>query len=140
MTFDDSVSALSLDSLLTEVAVEMCRNPLPNQRGKAPPWLEDVVEFVHENYSSRLTLARIAKVAGVHPVHLSRVFRIHRGSTIAEYIRHLRIKRAQELLANPELTLAQIAIETGFADQSHFTRLFKTLTTKTPFQFRNDIR
>ena len=140
MSFEDDVSALAIDSLVTEIAVEMHRNFSNSRTDKSPPWLKIAVEYIHENFSSNLTLNEIASVAEIHPVHLSRVFRKTHHLTIAEYIRTLRVEQARDLLLDSNLTLVHIATQVGFADQSHFTKIFKHLTSKTPAQFRKDMR
>lgn len=140
MFLDDDISTLAIDSLLTEIAVEMYRNFSNSKKDKSPYWLKTVVEYIHENFSLSISLDEIASVVGVHPVHLSRVFRDIHNFTIAEYLRNLRIEEAQNLLLNSDLSLAQIATQVGFADQSHFTKNFKRLTYKTPAQYRKNIK
>ncbi len=139
LTFEDDVSALAIDSLLTEIAVEMYRNFSEQRKDNSPLWLKTAVEYIHENFSQNLSLDEIASVAKVHPVHLSRVFKHRQKCTIAEYIRTLRVEKARDLLHKTDLSLARIAVQTGFADQSHFTKTFRRLTSKTPAQFRKNM-
>jgi transcriptional regulator GlxA family with amidase domain len=61
-----------------------------------------------------------------------RVFR----ATVGEYVRRLRVDAAQRMLTNSDISLAQIALETGFADQSHLTRVFRRATGLTPKLYR----
>ncbi len=136
INFDDDVSSLAIDSLLTEIAVETHRNLAASTLPKSPDWLKLGVEYIHEHYSSNLSLQEIALISDVHPVHLARVFRNKYRCTIAEYIRRLRIETACKLMLNSDLTMAQIALETGFTDQSHFIKVFKRLTNKTPAEFK----
>ena len=140
MTFDDDVSSLAIDSLLTEIAVDMYRNFSDANNDRHPRWLKTVVEYIQENSSANLSLNEIASVAQVHPVHLSRTFRNHYRQTVAEYIRRFRVESACDLLLSSNLTIAQIALDVGFADQSHFTKIFKRLTFETPAQFRKNKR
>lgn len=136
---DDGVSSLAIDALLTEIAVETYRNTsnsTPHKQEKSPRWLNVTVEYIHEHFLLNPTLNELAVVSNVHPVHLARVFRETYQCTIAEYVRRLRIEAARRMLAGSDLTLAQIAVETGFTDQSHFTKVFKRLTNKTPADFR----
>lgn len=103
----------------------------------APPaWLARVREMLHERYAEALRVTDLADEAGVHPVHLARVFRHHVGCTIGDYVRDLRVERACAALAEPSRSLSAIAFETGFADQAHFTRRFKQVTGFTPGRYR----
>jgi AraC family transcriptional regulator len=87
-----------------------------------------------------LSLSQQAACVGVHPVHLAREFRRFYHCTIGDYIRQLRIKFACEKLVQSDLPLSEIALASGFFDQSHFTRTFKQLTGKTPQAYRADFR
>ncbi|HEY2456945.1 MAG TPA: helix-turn-helix transcriptional regulator, partial [Candidatus Acidoferrum sp.] len=69
----------------------------------------------------------------------SRVFRRFVGEGIGEYVHRLRIRTACERLLSPEASMAEISMETGFADQSHFCRVFRRITGMTPHSFRTSL-
>ena len=93
-------------------------------------------EYVHSHFSENLTLAQVARAAGVHPVYLSHTFRHELGETLGEYLNRIRVRAAAGLLAKSRLSLSAIATDLGFYDQSHFTRIFRRLTGATPGMFR----
>lgn len=101
-----------------------------------PCWLARVLEYLREGSTGSVRLADAARVAGVHPVHLARVFRRYQGCTISDYLRRLRVERAAALLARGSGGISQIAQSAGFADQSHLTRQFRRETGLTPALFR----
>ncbi len=101
-----------------------------------PPWFRRVKERLHEDFREPLRMRDLARDAGVHPVHLARVFRKLEQRTPGDYQQRLQIRAACELLLNPEWPLAIIAAECGFADQSHFTRVFRRMSGTTPARFR----
>ena len=72
----------------------------------------------------------------MHPAHLARVFRAHHGVSVGEYARRLRLAWAAGELARTDTPLAVIASQAGFADQSHFTRLFRQHLGITPARYR----
>jgi AraC family transcriptional regulator len=72
----------------------------------------------------------------VHPIHLARTFRARYGISVGEYGRRVRIEWAAAEIARGESSLAAVATEAGFADQSHFTRLFRRYVGTTPARFR----
>jgi AraC family transcriptional regulator len=77
---------------------------------------------------------------GVHPVTLARGFRRAYGCSVGAYLRRLRVARAAQRLAETDDALAEIALEAGFADQSHFSNLFRRETGVSPSAFRRSVR
>ena len=132
---NDDVSALAVEALLLELLLSGVRGA-PMRRGPAPGWLLRVREMLCEQGSGHVTLAELARCAGRHPVQVSRQFRHHFGRTISEYVRQVRIARAQLMLSRSQRSLAEIALASGFADQSHFTNAFRRLTGIPPHRYR----
>ncbi len=87
-----------------------------------------------------MTLEEVAKLADVHPVHLSRVFREKYGSTIGEYVRRLRVEFASKQISSTKIPLSEIAHAAGFADQSHLNKTFKNIFGSTPSEYRKIAR
>ena len=108
---------------------------------KAPPlWLGKVKERMHEEFRDEIRMRDLAGEAGVHPVHLARAFRSSEKLTPGEYLQKLRVRAACHRLREPDYPLVMIAMECGFADQSHFTRIFQKFTKTTPAQFRRALQ
>ena len=87
-----------------------------------------------------MSLGALAQAVGVHPVTLARGFRRTYGCSVGEYLRHLRIVEAARQLHDTDLPLASIATSAGFADQSHFSNVFKQQTGLSPSAFRRWVR
>jgi AraC family transcriptional regulator len=102
----------------------------------APRWFERVKERLHEGFREPLRMRDLARDAGIHPVHLARVFRKMERRTPGEYQQRLQVRAACEFLRDPEWPLVAIAAECGFSDQSHFTRVFRKMAGTTPARFR----
>src|SRR5262249_19219721 len=113
------------------------RNYVSRPEPECPQWLKDIEQLLHNQFSDQLTLADMARSAGVHPTHLARTFRQYYQCTIGEYIRNLRVEYSCQKLAATEIPLIDIALEAGFYDQSHFSRCFKQIMGLTPTEFRN---
>jgi AraC family transcriptional regulator len=109
------------------------------RKTRPPVWLKRVTELLNDEVAENLTIEQLAKVAGVHPVHLAVVFRRFHNQTIGDYARQQRLARATQMLFDRELSLADIAGATGFFDQSHFTRVFKSYYGVTPGVFRKSL-
>ena len=100
--------------------------------------LQRACEYVHAHFGENLTLAQVAQAAGVHPVYLGGIFRQEFGETLGEYLNRIRVRAAADRLANSDIPLSEIALDFGFYDQSHFTRIFRQFTGATPGVFRAD--
>jgi AraC-like DNA-binding protein len=81
-------------------------------------------------------LPALASQLGTSPHHLSRVFHAHTGHTLAQHRLLLRARAAMARIAEGEDSLARLAAELGFADQSHLTRTIRRQTGHTPTQLR----
>jgi AraC family transcriptional regulator len=126
---------LFVESLLAEMLARVARMR-PQKITQRPAWLERIIEKLAADFSQRLTMDDLSREAGVHPVHLSRVFRKCHGVGIGEHVHRLRIRAACEQMLRPEISLADISLDAGFSDQSHFTRVFRRATGMTPALFR----
>lgn len=107
---------------------------------RAPRWLVHARDLLREGCSSSLTIAGIARAAGVHPVHLARAFRQYFHYAPGEYLRACRIEKARRLLAVPGLPLAELAQQVGYCDQSQLTHAFKRATGRTPGEYRRSLQ
>jgi AraC family transcriptional regulator len=132
----ESVSSLMIEGLALEFAAVIVRAADATTSGRAPKWLGDVVDYLHARATEELRLDDVARVAGVHPAHLNRVFRLRHGCSVGEYMRRLRVDIAARELAASQRPIADIATGLGFADQSHFSRVFAKLTGMTPGRYR----
>jgi AraC family transcriptional regulator len=100
--------------------------------------LDRVVEYVRAHLDEDLTLQRLAGEIGLSPYHFARLFRQTTGETPHQFVLRERVRRAQELLSETDLPLAAIAVESGFASQSHFTHVFRRQVGCTPRQYRRE--
>jgi AraC family transcriptional regulator len=91
-----------------------------------------VLELIHAALDARLTVEALAREAGLSPAHFARAFRESLGQPPHQYLLTLRLERARRLLEATAASLSEIAQRAGFADQAHFTRLFKRAFGITP--------
>jgi len=110
-----------------------------NARVKAalPKWrLKRVIEHVNINIAERISLADLAGAAGLSRMHFAAQFRIATGMRPHDFLLRCRIDTAQELLAETDQRVIDIAMAVGFQTQAHFTTVFKRLTGDTPRHWR----
>ncbi len=93
-----------------------------------------VREFIADHSGENIKLHDLAEIARLSPFHLNRVFTAQVGLPPHAYQTQLRIERAGRLIAQKK-SFSEVAIETGFSDQSHFNRFFKRYTGVTPSRF-----
>jgi AraC family transcriptional regulator len=105
-------------------------------RTPRPHWLEHIVELCNGCFKELPSISDIGTMIGIHPVHVSRVFRSHYGMPLSKYIVSVKIERAAAALRAGTLSVAAVAAETGFSDQSHLCKSFKSVMGVTPREYK----
>ena len=129
----DTLASLALDAAALQLIVTIAR-PAPDPVDGR--WLSTLLEYMHAHFLETPNIETLATVSGVHPAHLARAFRRAMQTSPATYLRRLRVEWAADQLARSTRSLTEIASSAGFADQSHFNRVFKQVTGMTPGAFR----
>lgn len=132
---------LAEPDVFTPVAVEGLALELTALAGRnretgAENWAERARALLLERFRECVRPSEVADELGVHRAHLARVFRARYGESLGEFTRRLRLQWAAQELAAADLPLAELAVEAGFCDQSHFTRAFGRQYGVTPARFR----
>ena len=99
---------------------------------------ETIKQFIRLNYRSSLSLSEIAKALHINASYASRLFSSKYGKTLTEYITHVRIEHAKNLLTTTDASIGNIALNVGFEDVNYFSRLFKKHTGCSPCKYRKD--
>jgi AraC family transcriptional regulator len=137
LSLADRFSGLALQGLVLELIAEAGR--ALEKHTHIPKWLRRAEELMRLRYAETLTLEEIACEVGVHPVSLARAYRRHHGMTVGEALRRNRVHWAQQMMRLRKHSLAEIAAEMGFADQSHFSRVFRQVTGMSPAVYRDTL-
>ena len=136
---DDPFTPLAFEAIALQLMVALGRE-VPAASPRTPPWLARVRARLDDSPADHVSLAELARVAGVHPVHVATSFRRCFGTTIGEYVRALRVEEARRALRTTDRPLTDIALGCGFADQSHLSRVFRRATGMTPANYRRASR
>ncbi len=123
-------SALALEGGALELLAMLA--PADRTGVEAPSWLGPARERMLDTPATPVTVATLARDAGVHPVHFARVFRRVHGLGPAEFMRRHRVDLAIALLRHTRRPIGEIATATGFVDQSHLHRAVRRRTGVTP--------
>jgi AraC family transcriptional regulator len=97
-----------------------------------------VVDFVQAHLDQNLSLEALARQTGFSPYYFARLFRQTTGASPHQFVLRQRVERAQLLLKEREVSLAQVATACGFTDQSHLTQIFKRHVGLTPRAYQRD--
>lgn len=133
----DELSDLAIQGVLFEISAEVLRSSreIPAPASRPPSWLREARRIVLDRFRGGIGLSGLAAEVDVHPSHLAREFRRHYDTSVGELVRTSRIEHALERI-DSSASLADLAAECGFADQSHFTRCFSRIVGTTPAAYR----
>lgn len=95
-----------------------------------------ISNYINEHFAENLTLEEVASLAGFSKYHFTRLFRQYADTSFYKYLNQKRIAHAKNLLLNPDLSVTEVALQSGFASQSAFLRMFKLMNGCTPTEFR----
>jgi AraC family transcriptional regulator len=112
----------------------------PDYRGGMPTIrLNRTLEFINQNLARDVRLWELAQIAGISPNYFCELFKVSTGLPPYKYILRCRVERAKQYLRDPKITLACAGAAAGFADQSHFTKVFHRIVGVSPMRFRGKI-
>lgn len=129
----------SLDNLCfrlqetVETFTDSVFNYIPNKNSDL---IKKAIQYIAKNFASPISLDDVAKHVHLNPAYFSTVFKQSTGSSFKEYLNMVRIEESKRLLSNTNYSVIDIAIATGFEDQSYFSKVFKKYTGLTPKQYR----
>lgn len=134
---------LYVDGLNIAILVEVARLGGQANGGahafRLAPWqLRVATEYMEVKGGSRVLLNELAQLTGLSQSHFSRAFKASTGLPPYQWYLRSRIRRAQQLLLDETLSIAEVAAVTGFVDQAHFTRVFSRVTGATPAIWKRD--
>jgi len=104
-----------------------------------PEWYKAIrkaVAHIDRHFADKISLKELAALSGMSETTFRRTFRRIMEMTVGDYITTIRLNHARKLLVSTPMTVSAIALESGFYDQSHFIRMFKSIRNQTPAQYR----
>ncbi|ARV16614.1 AraC family transcriptional regulator [Polaribacter sp. SA4-12] len=95
-----------------------------------------IIDFVEKNYQNKIDSSQLGELVFMTPVSFSKFFKKTFNKTFTSYLNEYRVSKACELLKEADISVEQIAFETGYPNLSFFHRQFKLFTKRTPAQYR----
>jgi AraC family transcriptional regulator len=133
----DALTMLTVESAVLGMLASAARLSVIREHARvAPVWVRQARDLIHESFRSAPGLSEIASAVGVPPTQLAHAFRRYYGTSLGDYARELRFAWALERIISTTCPLARLALQAGFADQSHLNRECKARTGFTPLQLR----
>ena len=130
-SYEEMVAGI-LEAMTPDVEKEI------NEGGYSRGFLK-IIKYIHENYSTDISTADIAREFNMNPSYVSQLFKKETGNTIVKYLTSLRMQKAEELLQNTDLPVSAISDACGFNDYFYFIKLFKKHTSCSPSQYRRKL-
>jgi len=112
----------------------------PSLRPQQIERVDRVVRYLQQNLRENLSLEDVAKVANLTPQAFCRFFKSHMGKTLVQYLNELRIGEACRLLLETDMSVTDVALDSGFTNLSNFNRRFRELKGMSPRQLRQQSR
>ncbi len=99
--------------------------------------LHKVYNYLYKKFRDEITLGEIAKYAHQNPTALCRTFKRETGKTIFQFLNKIRVENACKLLLETDMSISQVAYESGFTNLPHFNNQFRALIGRTPTEYRS---
>lgn len=136
---------LSIDAIIEQIIVHLLRRYMNVRRssdlemsrvGLIDRRIRRAVELMHAHLERELPVQELAAAAYLSPFHFARLFKKLMGASPHAYLAGLRVRRAQTLLAETDLSVTEVAARVGYGNSSHFAKSFRRATGLTPREFR----
>lgn len=118
---------------VVDVFTEGMFNYIPSKNSEI---IRKAIAYISQNYNTNLTLEEVANHVHLNPTYFSTLFKQSSGSSFKEYLNIVRVEESKRLLSNTDYSIIDIAVATGFENQSYFSKVFKKYTGLTPKQYR----
>ncbi|OXM83404.1 response regulator [Paenibacillus rigui] len=126
-------------TLLEAHLLEVCNRVQDKRSGKSRHVIERIRAVMEQRYAENLTVSDVAESVYLSSTYVSLLFKQETGETVYEYLTKVRIERAKEMLRDPRVKFYEVSEAVGYADPSHFSKIFKKYTGWTPSGYRDQM-
>ncbi len=133
LSLSEAQMSIMIGNLLLELSVSPSSEDAADEDG-----IKKVTSYLTENFSKKITLEDMADMAGLSPYHFNRKYKKETGVTPHQFLLSTRISAAKYNLSNSNMTISEIALSSGFIDESAFCYCFKKREGITPNEYRKN--
>jgi AraC-like DNA-binding protein/ligand-binding sensor protein len=130
---------IKLLSIFAEHISVVSNQIIVHRENAESPVIKRAKDFIIENQAEDLSLGQVAKAVNTSTFHFCKMFKKATGLNFTEYVSRVRVEKARNLLLNPNLRVSEIAYEVGFQSLTHFNRVFKKITGRSPTNYREQL-
>lgn len=116
--------------------IAVCRSVRDQGEERCESLVEKAKSYIQENYNKDISLEEISKRLNISSYYFSKMFKEEAGENFIDYLTRVRMDHAKELMRNPDLSIKEIGIMSGYSDPNYFSRIFKKQTGETPREYR----
>jgi AraC-like DNA-binding protein len=135
---DQQTAALLAQALLSHAVDLLKHPPLPASRGAT--LFQTIRTYVDQHFAEPLTRSSVSAALRISPDHLSHVFQKEANTRFNDYLSHVRLEHAKDLLKRHDMKIKEVARRSGFSDSDYFCRLFRQKTQRSPSEYRAQYR
>ena len=116
--------------------VNACRAIRDQKEDQSNSAAKKAMLYIQENYNKDISLDDVSGIVNISPYYFSKIFKEETGENFIEYVTKVRIEKAKEFLAQPDISIKEAGIRSGYTDPNYFSRIFKKQTDMTPSEYK----
>ena len=116
--------------------VNVCRMIRDQKEEQSNSAAKKAMLYIQENYNKDIALDDVSGIVNISPYYFSKIFKEETGENFIEYLTKVRIEKAKEFLAQPDISIKEAGIRSGYTDPNYFSRIFKKQTDMTPSEYK----
>lgn len=133
------VNEYELREWLLNKTKEVCSNLTTIKERETDTVIEKAKKYIDTNFQKGISLEEVSRKIDISPYYFSKMFKQKMGETFIEYLTKKRMSHAKELLRNPEYSIKEICMISGYSDPNYFSRIFKKYEGMTPSEYREQV-
>lgn len=119
-----------------EKMVNICHTICDRKKEQSDSVVKKAKAYIQEHFSEDVSLDDVSREVNISPYYFSKIFKEESGENFIEYLTKIRMEKAKEMLANPEISIKEVSAMSGYADPNYFSRIFKKQTDMTPREYK----